>query len=400
MCAIFIFLRFQSKALLIAAFVLAFAPLMVRAETQNLQISSPYAFMIDAETQSVLYEKDPDALVTPASTAKIMTAEIVFRELTEGRLKLDQQLIVSENAWREGGAPSHGSSMFAIVNKPVPVEDLIRGLVIVSANDAAITLAETVAGSEGAFASLMTKRAHELGLNHLTFTNAWGRGDPEQKVTPREMTALARHVIDTYPDFYKYFGEHDFTWNKIKQPNRNPLLTMDIGADGLKTGNIDNSGYGIVVSAVQNGQRLILALYGAKSSKERNEDARRLLQWGFRSFESKEIFQKDEIVGNAKVFGGAFSNVPLTTNNPVKILMPRNSPDKYTGKITYLGPLIAPVQQGMKVADLKIYRGGSEVLDVPLKTADSIAMGSLYQRAFDGVLEKMTVAFRKFLPKP
>ncbi len=175
--------------------------------------------------------------------------------------------------------------MFAALNSNIRVEDLIRGLVIVSGNDAAIVLAEGLAGSEGAFATHMTARARELGLTHLTFTNPWGEDDPDQRVTARDMADLAAYVIKTYPQYYHYFGEKDFTWNKIKQPNRNPLLTMDIGADGLKTGNIDTSGYGIVASAVQNGQRLILAIYGAKNAKERETEAMRLFQWGFRFFE-------------------------------------------------------------------------------------------------------------------
>ena len=257
---------------------------------QTIQTSAPHAILINSATQSVLFEKDADTLVVPASTAKIMTAEIVFHEITLGHLKLDDQFPVSETAWRYGGAPSRGSSMFAALNSSIRVEDLIRGLVIVSGNDAAIALAEGIAGSEGAFATLMTKRARELGLEHSTFTNAWGRGDPEQKVSPKEMTALANHVILTYPDLYKYFGEKDFTWNKIKQANRNPLLTMDLGADGLKTGNIDESGYGLVGSAVQNGQRLILALYGCRTAKERVEEARKIFLWGFRSFELENDF--------------------------------------------------------------------------------------------------------------
>ena len=282
--------RYPVPAVVLAVLLSGAAGSFTTAFAQTIQTSAPHAILIDSATQSVLFEKDADALVVPASTAKIMTAEIVFHEIKLGHLKLDDQFLVSETAWRYGGAPSRGSSMFAALNSSVRVEDLIRGLVIVSGNDAAIALAEGIAGSEGAFAALMTKRARELGLEHSTFTNAWGRGDPEQKVSPREMAALANHVILTYPDLYKYFGEKDFTWNKIKQTNCNPLLTMDLGADGLKTGNIDESGYGIVGSAVQNGQRLILALYGAATAKERVEEARKIFLWGFRSFELENDF--------------------------------------------------------------------------------------------------------------
>jgi serine-type D-Ala-D-Ala carboxypeptidase (penicillin-binding protein 5/6) len=363
------------------------------------QTNAPHAILIDSASRSVLFEKDADALVIPASTAKIMTAEIVFHEIALGHLKLDDQFLVSETAWRFGGAPARGSSMFAALNSQVRIEDLIRGLVIVSGNDAAIALAEGIAGSEGAFATLMTKRARELGLEHLTFTNAWGRGDPDQKVTPREMAALANHVILTYPDLYKYFGEKEFTWNKIRQTNRNPLLTMDFGADGLKTGNIDESGYGLVGSAVQNGQRLILALYGSPSAKERAEEARKIFLWGFRSFESKTLFQAGETIGSAKVYGGNASGVPLIANEEVKILVPRTATDKFSGRIVYTGPLIAPVEAGKEVARLKIFRGTEMILDLPLKTAAAVEQGALPRRAMDAGIEYATDLIRKYVVK-
>jgi serine-type D-Ala-D-Ala carboxypeptidase (penicillin-binding protein 5/6) len=367
---------------------------------QSFQTSAPHVILIDAATKSVLFEKDADALVVPASTGKIMTAEIVFHELSLGHLHLDDQFVVSETAWRYGGAPARGSAMFAAVNSSIRIEDLIRGLVIVSGNDAAIALAEGIAGSEGAFSTLMTKRARELGLEHATFTNAWGRGDPEQKVTPREMAILANHIIQAYPEYYKYFSEKEFTWNKIKQPSRNPLLTMDLGADGLKTGNIDeSSGYGIVASAVQNGQRLILALYGCRTAKERAEEARKILAWGFRSFDSRTIFQSGEIVGGAKVYGGTSSEVPLTASGEVRILAPRNSAEKFSGRIVYEGPLIAPVEAGTEVARLKIFRGTEEVLNLPLKTTAAVAQGSLPHRAMDAGVEYATELFRKYVLK-
>jgi serine-type D-Ala-D-Ala carboxypeptidase (penicillin-binding protein 5/6) len=383
--------------LFFAWFASAFSPAFAQ---QGFQTSAPHAILIDAATGTVLFEKDADALVTPASTTKIMTAEIVFHELSLGHLHLDDQFVVSETAWREGGAPARGSAMYAAVNSSVRIEDLIRGLVIVSGNDAAIAFAEGIAGSEGAFATQMTKRARELGLEHLTFTNAWGRGDPEQKVTAREMATLANHVIQTYPDYYKYFAEKEFAWNKIKQPSRNDLLTKDLGVDGLKTGYIDQaSGYGIVASAVQNGQRLILALYGCRTLKERTEEARKILLWGFRSFESRSIFQAGEAIGGAKVYGGASSEVPLIADGEVRILAPRNSSEKFTGRIVYTGPLIAPVEAGKEVARLRIFRGTEQVLDLPLKTTTAVEQGSLPRRAMDAGLEYATVLFRKYVLK-
>ncbi len=389
--------RLTGRGFLAAALTCAWT---ATASAQAVQTSVPHAILIDFATSSVLFEKEADAPVVPASTVKIMTAEIVFHELSLGHMKLDDQFPISEAAWRLGGAPSRGSSMFASVNSRVRVEDLLRGLAVVSGNDAAIALAEGISGSEGAFATMMTKRARELGMKSSTFTNSWGRGDPEQKVTPRDMVILADHVIRTYPDFYKYFAEKEFTWNKIKQTNRNPLLSMSIGADGIKTGNIDASGFGLVGSAVQNGQRLILALYGAQSAKERAAEAMKLLLWGFRSFETRTVFKAGEAIGKAKVYGGNISDVPLSAVSDVQVLVPRTSPERLTGKIVFLGPLIAPVEAGKKVGRLEISRGSTVILDVPLVTAGSAETGALPRRAIDAGFEYAGAIIRKFLAKP
>jgi D-alanyl-D-alanine carboxypeptidase (penicillin-binding protein 5/6) len=250
---------------------------------EPIQTKAPYAFLIDNSTGKVLLQKNADSPMTPASTSKILTAEIIFRELAGGRLKLDDTMAISANAAREGDAESGGSSMFAQANTRVRVEDLLQGLLIASGNDAAIALAEGVAGSEASFAVLMNKRARELGMTRSSFTNPWGRGDAGQKVTPRDMARLAAHVISTYPQYYKYFGETEFTWNNIRQLNRDPLLRMNIGADGLKTGHLAKSGFGLVGSAVQNGHRLILVVNGLKSERERAAEAGKLLEWGFRA---------------------------------------------------------------------------------------------------------------------
>jgi D-alanyl-D-alanine carboxypeptidase (penicillin-binding protein 5/6) len=382
--------------LLLISFVLATGP----AAAQVFQTIAPSMLLMDADSHTVLFEKAADEPETPASTVKVMTAEIVFREIAEGRLHLDDEFTVSENAWRTGGALSRGSAMFAALGSHIRVEDLIRGLVIDSGNDAAIVLAEGIAGTEANFVEMMNKRAGELGLNHLSFRNVWGKDDPGQKVTARDMVMLADHVIRTYPDLYKYFGEKEFTWNKIHQLSRNPLLATDLGVDGLKTGNIDaKSGYGIVASAVQNGQRLILAVYGLRTDKERSEEARKILEWGFRTFESKTIFEAGETIGAAKVYGGSRGSVDLVADGPVRILMQRGSDQRLSGKIVYTGPLLAPVEQGSAVARLNIYRGTTLALDLPLKTAQNVAVGSLPQRAADAGLELGINLFRKYVLK-
>ena len=365
---------------------LALAPGLAQAQT--FQTSFPNAILVDAGTGAVLFEKGADDQVTPASTVKILTAELVFQELASGRLKLDDEFTVSEHAWRDGGVKAGGSSMFLQVNSRARIEDLIRGLVIDSGNDAAITLAEGVAGAEEAFVMRMNKRASELGLTKSSFGNPWGQAGPDQKVTPRDMAHLAAYVIKTYPDYYRYFGEKEFTWNKIKQPNRNPLLTMSIGADGLKTGNIDEkSGFGIVASAVEEGRRLILAAYGARTAKERADEARKLLQWGFRNFEEKALFKAGEVVGSAQVYGGAKGSVSLAAEGDVTALLQRGGSEKLSGRIIYEGPLIAPVEAGAKVGRLEIKRGNLVVLDQPLVATESVPEGSLSRRAFDAAYE-------------
>lgn len=361
------------------------------------QIASPHAILVDFETGTVLFERGADDLVAPASTAKLMTAEMVFARLKAGTLQPTQTFKISETAWRQGGAPSHGSTMFAKLNSEVSIEDLLRGLIVDSANDAAIALAEGIAGSQGAFSVLMTRRAHELGFTHLSFTDAWGNANPDQNVTAREMALLARHIIKTYPDLYKLFGEKEFLWNKIKQPNRNPLLSMDIGADGLKTGNIGDSGYSIVGSAVENGQRLIVAIYGADKAGQRADDARKLLQWGFRTFEARRLFAAGDVVGSAQVHGGQARSVPLVATREVKVLVPRDGSGRLSAKISYIGPLMAPVEADSEVATLKLYLGAAEVLSVPLRTASAVPLGSLQQRALDAGLSYFGDLFRKYV---
>ena len=392
-------MRLTRSIPILCAFMLLAMSGAALAATDDFQTIAPFAFLIDAETGTVLFEKNADGLMAPASTAKVLTAEVVFHDIAEGRLKLDDRFVVSEHAWRDGGARSGGSSSFLAVNSSVRVEDLLRGLVIQSGNDAAITLAEGIAGSEDAFAKRMNERARAIGMEHSHFVNPWGRGDPAQKVTPRDMARLALHVIKTYPQFYGMFGEREFTWNKIRQLNRNPLLTMNIGADGLKTGDIAESGFGLVGSAVQNGERLVLVVNGFKSAKDRANESLKLLSWGFRAFEERTLFQAGDAVGTAAVYGGSQSTVQLVTSRAAKLLVPRGSGERLTGRIVYTGPLLAPVDVGAEVAELKVSRGAAELVSIPLKTAESVSVGSLPHRAWDASLEMVGSFVRDRLAK-
>lgn len=368
-------------------------------QAQTFRTSAQYAILMDAETGSVLLEKDADELMSPASMVKIMTAELIFREIKAGRLRLEDTMSVSEKAWREGGASARGSTMFAKLHEAIKVSDLLRGLIVQSGNDAAIVLAEGISGTESAFAELMTRRARELGLRDTTFKNAWGKFDPGQKTTARDFAKLSIHLIKTYPDLYKIFGETEFTWNKIRQLNRNPLLTMGIGADGLKTGNISDSGFGLVGSAVRGDHRLVVVVNGAKTARERAEESRKLLAWGFRSFDPKDVFKSGEIVGTASVYGGDIGRVPLVAKIPIKVLVPRGSNERLMGRVEYVGPLFAPLAKGSKVAQLRIYRGKTLALDAPLYTAVDVKTGPLYSRAFDAAFESAVKLVRTYIFK-
>jgi serine-type D-Ala-D-Ala carboxypeptidase (penicillin-binding protein 5/6) len=383
-----------AAAILAAAGALAAPNGMAVAGKNEFQTTAPSAILIDAGSGTVLFEKNADIPMPPSSMAKLMTSEVVFNEITHDRIKLDDEYIVSEDAWRRGGAPSHTSSMFAPIHSRVRVEDLLQGAIVQSGNDACITLAEGIAGSEAAFVEMMNARARELGMTRSFFTNATGLPAPAQKVTVRELARLARHIIRTYPNFYRIYGEHEFTWNKIRQQNRNPLLTMNIGADGLKTGFTQDGGYGLVGSAVQNDLRLIVVVNGLKSAKERAEEAKKLVEFGFRGFDQRSLFTAGQVVGYARLFGGASFSVGLVGDGAIGVLMPKSSQDRLAAKIVYSGPVPAPVKLGQPIGSLQVFRGDNVVAEIPLFAAEPVERGTLTRRAFDAVSELVIGLFR------
>ncbi|MFA6265983.1 MAG: D-alanyl-D-alanine carboxypeptidase family protein [Pseudolabrys sp.] len=364
------------------------------AKKDDPPINAPHAILIDADNGGVLFERDADVLIYPASLAKLMTAEYVFNEIKQGRLNLNDEFPVSENAWRKGGAPSRTSTMFAALHSRVSVDALIHGMIIQSANDACIVLAEGLSGTEAEFAAKLTQRARDIGLTKSTFANSNGLPDPGTQVTTRELGILARQLILNYPDLYPIYGQREFTWNKIKQPNRNPLLALDIGADGLKTGFTKEAGYGLVGSAVQNGIRLIAVVNGLSSSKERAEDGRKLLEWGFKNFERRVLFAEGQTIGTAKVYGGAESSVPLVASGLVQVMMPKAGGDRLIARIVYNGPVPAPVEKDKTIGVLRVWRNDTVILNMPLKAAEPVAKGSLSQRAVDAVAELVIGLFR------
>ena len=358
------------------------------------ETDAPFAVLIEADSGSVLFEKKSDQMTAPSSMLKLMTAEFVFNALTKGDVKLTDQFFVSENSWRKGGAPAGGSTMFAAINSRVPVDDLLRGAIVQSGNDSCMILAEGLAGNEAAFAEMMTKRARELGLTRSTFGNSNGLPHPRNQVTMRDMAFLARHIIKTYPEFYKLFGEREFTWNKIRQQNRNPLLNLMTGADGLMTGYTKEGGYGMVGSAVQNGLRLIVAINGMEDPDDRATEAKKILEWGFRNFELRNLFEAEQVVGYAKVFGGATGSVPLVSKTPVRVMIQRNGSDKLFARIVYNGPVRAPVEAGKQIGAVKVWRGSNIAVETPLYAEQAVGTGSMTGRAFDSAGELFIGLFR------
>jgi len=389
-------------SLAVAACLLAAALAVARAapattgkrDEGSFQTSVPAAILMDPDSDSILYEKNGDQLVAPASLAKLMTLEFLFNEIKQGRVKLEDEFTISDNAWRKGGAPSRGSTMYAAIHSRVKVEDLVRGIIVDSANDACIAVAEALAGNESAFAAMLNKRAGEIGLVKSTFTNSTGYSDPKLRITVREIAELARHIMQVYPEFYPYFSQRDFTWNKIRQQNRNPLLAMNIGADGLKTGETSEAGFNLVGSAVDNGFRLIVVVTGARSEKERAEEARKLIEWGFHGFESRLLFAEGQTIGEAKVFGGDTSYVPLVGPGIVRVMIPRNASERLLARVVYTGPVPAPIHKGQVIGKLKVWRGDALALELPLRAAEDVGIGSMTQRAMDAATELIIGLFR------
>jgi serine-type D-Ala-D-Ala carboxypeptidase (penicillin-binding protein 5/6) len=366
-----------------------------RKEDAGFVGDAPTAILTEASSGSVLFEKNADELRAPSSMMKLMTVETVFHAIEKGDVKLTDEYRISEHAWRTGGAPSGTSTMFAALNSKVSVDDLLHGAIIQSGNDACIALAEGMDGNESSFAAdILTKRARELGLTRSTFANSNGLPDPGNKMTVRELAKLARYIIQTYPQFYKLFGQREFTWNKIRQQNRNPLLTSLEGADGLKTGYTKEGGYGMVGSAVQNGIRLIVAINGLEDSEDRASEAKKMLEWGFRNFEARTLFAANQTVGYARVFGGDSRSVKLASPEPIKVMVQKNGNDKLLARVVYSGPVRAPIEAGQRIGVVRIWRGGNLAEETPVFAAESIGKGSTVRRAIDGVSELVIGMFR------
>jgi len=371
------------------ALVLAATPLRPAAAIETM---AREAILVDANSGAVLLEKNPDQPTPPASMSKIMTAYMVFSQLRDGKLKLDDTFPVSENAWRKGGCVSEGSTMCLKLGERVRVEDLIQGMIVQSGNDACIVLAEGLAGSEEAFAAQMTKKGREIGLQGSTFRNATGLPEAEHVMTARDLATLAKRTIQDFPEYYHYYSEKEFTWNGIKQGNRNPLLYKSAGADGLKTGHTKDAGYGLTASAKQNDRRVILVVAGLPSMKVRGEESERLIDYAFREFENVRLVNAGEQVDTAEVWLGDEDTVPLQAAEDVVVTIPRRARGDLKVAVVYDGPVPAPIHKGDVVAKLNVFAPGIPPLEVPLVAGADVdrkgpigrafaALGSLVHRA-------------------
>jgi serine-type D-Ala-D-Ala carboxypeptidase (penicillin-binding protein 5/6) len=374
-------------AALLAILVLALAFSRVSAQSPAFETTAPEAILIDARAGTVFFEKNADVLIEPASTSKLMTMIPVFDGLKAGKLTMDQEFLITEDAWRRGGASSGGSTMYAELNSRVKLGDLIQGVIVQSANDACIAIAEGMAGSEQAYAEQMTRRAREIGLTKSVFKNSTGLPDPEHRMTVRELAMLAQFIITNYPEYYHYYSQESFTWNNITQKNRNPLLQDYPGADGMKTGYIRQAGYNLVGSAVRDGRRLIMVVAGLSSVAERKREAQRLLDYGFRQFKPVTAYAARERVASARVWGGEASTVDLVTPDEVRILLSPAEQEQIEADVRYTGPLIAPVSKGQKVGTVRFLINGKSISEFPVETAQDVpATQSMWKKAFDSLL--------------
>jgi serine-type D-Ala-D-Ala carboxypeptidase (penicillin-binding protein 5/6) len=366
---------------------LSISPLSAQ-QSGEFTTKAPMAILMDAETGSILFQKSADNLAPPASTSKLMTLAVMFRALRVGEIKLEDEFQTSEHAWRSGGAPSGTSAMFIPIHHKTSVDKLIQGIAVQSGNDACITVAEAMGGSEAGFAKMMEAEARRIGLTKSTFRNSTGLHDPEHLMTARDLAILARFLIREYPERYAVFAQRLFAYRRHKFYSRNPLLRGKIGVDGLKTGHTSKAGYNLVASAIQKQRRLIGVVLGLKSAKERRREARRLLEWGFRSFDEVTLFEEGKAVGYARVWGGTQMYVPLTgKGGPLKAILPRFPPNqKLRGQIVYQGPLKPPVKKGDEVGTFRVTSSSGATSEVPVYASEDVEEAGFMRKGLDSLL--------------
>lgn len=355
-------------------------------DASRFQTNAPHAAIIDFNSNEVLFTKDAERPMPPASMTKIMTAFMVFEALESGRITMDTEFNVSEEAWRRGGAKSGSSTMFLDLNSTARVEDLLRGVIVQSGNDACIVLAEGLAGSESAFAELMTQRAHELGLKSATFLNSTGWPDAGHEISALDLAKLADMMIRRFPQYYGLYNERSFTWNGIKQSNRNPLLGRFTGADGLKTGHTEISGYGLVGSAKRGDDRRIIVINGTGSSSERRDTAISLMNAAFTQFKVYDVFTANQIVGDVDVYMGKAGTIPVETISEVKVGLPRVDRASLRSEL-HAKMAVAPIEKGDVLGEVIVYQGDSVIDRVDVIASESMKEKSSIGKVWTSLLK-------------
>lgn len=334
------------------------------------------AVVVDHRTNAVLFAKSVDESIPPASMSKLMTAYLVFERLKQGRLKLDDQLLVSEKAWRIAG-----SEMFVKVGDRVRVEDLVRGMIVQSGNDACIVLAEGLTGSEEAMAEQANAKARELGLHASSFTNVTGLPDLGHRTSARDLATLAGRLIRDFPEYYSYYSEKEYEYAGIRQPNRNPLLQAGVpGVDGVKTGHTEEAGYGLVASAFRDGRRLTMVVSGLSSMQQRRTESEKLLEYAFREFQEFRLYAPGQTVAETGVWQGAVGSVSLVSDDGVAVSLTRAARDSMVVKARYDSPVAAPVSRGQPLGELWVTAPGVEPLRVPLVAGADVPRAGMLGR--------------------
>jgi serine-type D-Ala-D-Ala carboxypeptidase (penicillin-binding protein 5/6) len=364
--------------LAVASLALMTAATGAAAAPPTIDTSARTAIVLDYDTNTVLFDKGADQRIPPASMSKIMTAYVVYSYLKAGRVKLDDTLPVSEKAWAKHKTDE--SNMFVPLGAQVKVEDLIRGMIVQSGNDACVVLAEGLAGSEQAFVDQMNETAQKLGLKDSHFANVDGLPDPEEYVTAHDLARLARAVIADFPEYFHYDAEKDFTYNGIKQGNRNPLLYKDLGVDGMKTGHTSEAGYGITITALRSGRRVIEVLSGMSSMKERSQESEKLLEWAYREWADYRIAKAGDAIDDAPVWLGVAASVPAAAASDVVVTIPRKSRQSLQVKAVYDHAAQAPVNEGQRVGTLQVSASDMAEVDVPLLAAKPVARVSPFTK--------------------
>ena len=370
----------------IAVFLLILTP---ASNAAYIDTDAEVAVVIDGHTGKVLFSKDKDKKTYPASMTKIMTTLIIFEKLANETLSLDDKFLVSEKAWRE----REGSSMFVEVDKEIRVEDLLRGIIVQSGNDACIVVAENIAGTEESFAKMMTQKAKEIGMENTNFTNSTGMYDKDNYSTVYDIALLSMHLINKYPKYYHLFAETEFEWSGIKQNNRNSLLYKNIGVDGLKTGHLSKSGYGLAASAVDQNRRVISVVNGFESVQKRTQGSSRLITWAFREFTNLKLFEKDDIVGQVEISGAKNKVSDISTGEEIVITIPKSKRDELITNIVVDENVSAPLNPGDKVGFLEISVPGEENKAYELYATNEIDRANIFVRFFNYLINLILSLF-------